>query len=559
MNRKLSDLERARLSYQPRVPSVLKNGIGSLVAEEGTPTEAVRDGSAIQKAFPDTYGKPILKLSRGSDAGERRPLAVGVLLSGGQAPGGHNVIAGLFDSLKAYHPESRLYGFLNGPAGIFTKRYEELTAESVEPFRNTGGFDLIGSGRDKIETPGQFAASRAVCEELSLDGLVIIGGDDSNTNAAMLAEYFSANGSKTVVTGVPKTIDGDMKSDQIEISFGFDTATKLYSELIGNLCRDTRSAKKYWHFIKLMGRVSSHVTLECALQTRANMVLIGEEVEGLKMTLAQVVDQIATVILKRAEQGRHYGICLIPEGIIEFIPEMQILIAELNEILSRSAKYLATIGRTSDTQEFVNSKLSKDSSYVFSSLPLRIQHQLLLDRDSHGNVQVSRIDTEQLLLEQVSERLAEWRAEGKFPGTFQYQHHFFGYEGRSLPPSNFDANYTYSLGTVAAALISLGRTGYICSVQNLVASPDDWQAVGVPLTSMMQTETRDGKAVPVIAKALVKTDAEPFLTFAADRSACEIEDAFLYPGPVQYFGPLEVSDRLTRTLMLEHGLSDQDG
>jgi pyrophosphate--fructose-6-phosphate 1-phosphotransferase len=541
MSRTLSELEKVRLMYKPRIPRILTNGIGYLLATEGARTVAVRDGEAIQQAFPATYGKPVLRLTSAAEPRERRPLTVGVVLSGGQAPGGHNVIAGLFDSLTEFHPDSCLYGFLGGPSGIFTKRYRPLSADTIEPFRNTGGFDMIGSGRDKIETPEQFAASLAVCAELKLDGLVVIGGDDSNTNAAVLAEYFSVNGSKTVVAGVPKTIDGDMKSDQIEISFGFDTATKLYSELIGNLCRDTRSAQKYWHFIKLMGRVSSHVTLECALQTQANVVLIGEEVEARKMTLAQVVDQIATVVFKRAEQGRQYGVCLIPEGIIEFIPEIQALIAELNEILSSNA---------TAQHDVVSGKLSQDSRHVFSSLPPRIQQQLLLDRDSHGNVQVSRIDTEQLLLEQVNKRLAE----RKFPGKFQYQHHFFGYEGRATPPSNFDANYTYGLGAVAAALISLGRTGYICSLQNLVGSPEDWQAVGVPLTSMMQTETRGGKAVPVIAKALVRIDTEPFLTFAADRAMCEIEDAYLYPGPVQYFGPPEVADRLTCTLLLEHGL-----
>jgi pyrophosphate--fructose-6-phosphate 1-phosphotransferase len=412
---------------------------------------------------------------------------------------------------------------------------------------------MIGGGRDKIETDEQLAACGETCRKLGLSGLVIIGGDDSNTNAAVLAEYFLDQGIDTTVVGVPKTIDGDMKGGGVEASFGFDTATKVYSELIGNICRDARSAKKYWHFIKLMGRNTSHVTLECALQTQVNVALIGEEAQEKNLTLSQIVDQVAGVIRRRAERGRSYGICLVPEGLIEFIPEIRSLIAELNRILSDHSKYFERVSLFSDRQEFVNQKLGKDSSYVFSGLPARIQQQLLLERDAHGNVQVSRIDTEAMLVEQVEERIAQWHVEGEFPGKFQVQHHFFGYEGRCAAPSNFDADYAYSLGHAAAMLVAYDRTGYIGAVQNLAQPPERWRAAGVPLTSLMQMESRKGRLTPVIGKALVMTDREPFLTFAAARDRWAIEDDYLYPGAVQYFGPAEVCGRPTQSLLLEAG------
>ena len=476
-----------------------------------------------------------------------------MVLSGGQAPGGHNVITGLSDALHEAHPDARLIGFLGGPRGILEGDYRELTPEVLGPYRNTGGFDVIGGGRDKIETDDQLSASRATCEKLGLDGLVVIGGDDSNTNAAVLSEYFVEHGVGTVVTGVPKTIDGDMKGSGVETSFGFDTATKVYSELIGNICRDAASARKYWHFIKLMGRNASHVALECGLRTRANITLIGEEIEEMGATLEQVVETVALAVRRRAEAGRSYGVCIVPEGLIEFIPEIRVLIGELNTILHEDAKYFETIKLFSDKQEFVNRKLSRDSSYAFSCLPARIQQQLLLERDSHGNVQVSRIDTEAMLVEQVEERIDEWSAKGDFPGKFQVQGHFFGYEGRSAAPSDFDADYTYALGHLAATLIAFGKTGYICAVQNLADAPDRWTAAGVPLTSLMQMEVRKGRPTPVIGKALVRTDGRPFLLYRSERGKWEIEDHYVFPGAIQYFGPSKISGAPTMTLMLEHG------
>ena len=553
MDSKVSALEEARAGYAPRVPAVLLETPESLVLEEGQPTSAVRDEAAIRERFPRTFGRPPVKLAGGTGAAERRPLAIGVVLSGGQAPGGHNVIAGLSDALEKIHPDSRLFGFLRGPKGIFTGRYRELTREAIRPYRNTGGFDMIGGGRDKIETEEQFEACRATCEDLGLDGLVVIGGDDSNTNAALLAEFFVRNEVRTSVVGVPKTIDGDIRGQGVEMSFGFDTATKVYSELIGNICRDARSAKKYWHFIKLMGRNASHVALECALQTRPNIVLIGEEAKAKNLTLSQIVDGVAEVVRRRAEAGRNYGVCLVPEGLIEFIPEIRDLIAELNQILSQHAKYLETVRLFSDKQEFVNQKLSKDASYVFSGLPIRIQQQLLLERDAHGNVQVSRIDTEAMLVENVEERIAQWTIEERFPGRFQVQHHFFGYEGRCSAPSNFDADYTYGLGRLATLLVAFGKTGYICALQNLASPPAEWSAAAIPLTSMMQMETRSGKPTPVIGKALVRTDGAPFRTLAEARDHWAVEDCYRYPGAVQYYGPDEVCKRPPMSLLLEAG------
>lgn len=553
MTSERSALERARAEYAPRLPRILREGFDALALDETGSAEAARDAQEIARRFPRTYGRPYLELARGSGPVERRPLKVGVVLSGGQAPGGHNVITGLFDALGGWQRDSRLYGFLGGPRGILEQKHRLLDSATIDRFRNTGGFDMIRSGRDKIETADQLAACRATCEAMGLDGLVVIGGDDSNTNAAVLAEYFEEHGVATRVAGVPKTIDGDLKGERVECSFGFDTATKVYSELVGNICRDARSAAKYWHFVRLMGRSASHVTLECALQTRANIALIGEEVRERGATLDDVALQIADVVRRRAEAGRGYGVCLVPEGLIEFVPEIRSLIAEVNDLLSASAAELEKLGTIAEKRDFIHGRLGPGNGKVFLGLPEKIQEQFLLDRDAHGNVQVSQIDTELLLTAKVGRLLEEWTAAGRFHGKFQFQNHFFGYEGRCASPSNFDADYTYSLGHVAAVLIALGRTGYICSVRNLHAPADEWQAGAVPLTSMMQIETRKGKPTPVIAKALVRTDAEPFTSFAAQRGGWEVEDAYLFPGAIQYFGPAEVSEARTRTLALESG------
>jgi pyrophosphate--fructose-6-phosphate 1-phosphotransferase len=553
MSREVSALERARLEYRPHLPDILSRGLDEIGFVETEATSSVRDEESIRERFPHTFGRAVLQLDEGPGPENRRALTVGVVLSGGQAPGGHNVITGLFDALQKVHSDSRLLGFLGGPRGILEGDCRELTAEVLAPYRNTGGFDVIGGGRDKIETDDQLSASRATCEKLGLDGLVIIGGDDSNTNAAILSEYFVEHGVETVVTGVPKTIDGDMKGSGVETSFGFDTATKVYSELIGNICRDAASARKYWHFIKLMGRNASHVALECGLRTRANITLIGEEIQEMRATLEQVVEAVALAVKRRAQAGRNYGVCIVPEGLIEFIPEIRVLIGELNTILHEDAKYFETIKLFSDKQEFVNRKLSRDSSYAFSCLPARIQQQLLLERDSHGNVQVSRIDTEAMLVEQVEERVEEWTAKGEFPGKFQVQSHFFGYEGRSAAPSNFDADYTYALGHLAATLIAFGKTGYICAVQNLAEAPGRWAAAGVPLTSLMQMELRKGRSTPVIGKALVLTDGRPFRLLRSERAKWEAEDHYVFPGAIQYFGSPGISGQPTMTLMLEHG------
>ncbi len=573
MSTEKSPLEKARDAYKPKLPPVLSKGIGALAIEESGPTTAAADAMEIENHFPKCFGLPVLRFVPGKGPRESKALSVGVVLSGGQAPGGHNVITGLFDGIKAIHKDSRLFGFRGGPKGLFTKKYTELTAEFLDPYRNTGGFDMIGSGRDKIEKPEHLADCRKVADEMQLDAIVIIGGDDSNTNAAVLAEYFQKEGAPTRVIGVPKTIDGDLKSEQIEISFGFDTTTKVYSELIGNICRDAASARKYWHFIKLMGRNASHVTLECALQTQPNITLIGEEVSEKEYTLAQVVEQIANVVWRRAEAGLKFGICLVPEGLIEFIPEIRLLIKELNVILHDNKEYFDGIRGYENQIEFINQKLSRESSYVFSTLPHRIQQQLLLDRDSHGNVQVSKIETEKLLIEQVDELLAERKAgmvqkarkeqgdeaaeklkdelKKKFP--FNTQSHFFGYEGRCSAPSNFDADYTYSLGMTASVLIAFGKTSYMCAVSNLAAPVSEWTAGGVPLVSLMNIETRKGKRVPVIRKALVETNGAPFKAFAAKRDGWEMNDEFVFPGAIQYFGPAEVCDAPTKTLRLERG------
>jgi pyrophosphate--fructose-6-phosphate 1-phosphotransferase len=555
MKREKSVLEKLRLAYKPGIPAILRSGIRNLKIKDEKPSKSLGDSRQIKEIFPKTYGQSFLKLVKGNGPKDMKPLKLGVVLSGGQAPGGHNVIIGLFDGVREIHPKSRLFGFRGGPKGIFTEQYVELGSEVINAFRNTGGFDMIGSGRDKIEETDQFNACKVTCEKLDLDALVVIGGDDSNTNAAVLAEYFGKEGVKTRVIGIPKTIDGDLKSDRIEISFGFDTACKVYAELIGNICRDALSARKYWHFIKLMGRNASHVTLECALQTHPNISLIGEEVDKKNMTLARIVKNIALVIRKRAEAGKFFGVCLVPEGLIEFIPEIRILIKELNAILAEHEEYFKTLNLFTDRQEFVNQKLSRDSSYVFSSLPAKIQQQLLYERDKHGNVQVSKIETENLLIEQVRELLGEWAAEKKMDPKiikeFSAQSHFLGYEGRCSFPSNFDANYTYSLGRTASVLIAFGKTGYMAALMGLTKPAEKWQPGGVPLTSLMNMEMRKGKTVPVIKKALVDIKGKPFKVFAGNRALWEMQDDYVFPGAIQYFGHSSISDITTQTLVLE--------
>ncbi len=535
----VSPLDAERRKYRPRLPTVLARGVAGLEVEAGGPTAAVADADAIRKHFPQTFGRPLLRFRSGGAGGAAKPWRVGVVLSGGQAPGGHNVIAGILDALRGVHGESRLHGFLGGPRGIFTGQHRELTADLVEPYRNSGGFDMIGSGRDKIETPEQLAACRATCEKLGLDALVIIGGDDSNTNAAVLAEYFLEQQLDLSVIGVPKTIDGDLKGGPVEASFGFDTASKVYGELIGNICRDAKSAGKYWHFVKLMGRSASHVTLECALRTRPNLAWIGEEVRKNELTLREIVDRTADVVRRRREAGRSYGVVLVPEGLIEFIPEMRVLIDELNALLALHA------GGDAETQRRrAAEQLTAPSAAVLESLPGNIREQLLKDRDSHGNVQVSLIETEALLAVKVAERLG---------GELKAHKHFFGYEGRCAAPSNFDADYTYGLGHVAVALIAHGATGAMAALRNLSGPHESWEPVGVPLTSLMRIEQRKGKPAPVIEKALVDLEGPVFKTFAAERETWQVEDAYRYPGAIQYFGPAEVADVTTATLRLEQG------
>ncbi|MDY7028853.1 MAG: diphosphate--fructose-6-phosphate 1-phosphotransferase, partial [Spirochaetota bacterium] len=492
-----------------------------------------------------------VKFTEGDSSREMSSVNIGVVLSGGQAPGGHNVIAGIFDAMKAANSDSKLYGFLGGPSGILENRLIELTGQYIDKYRNTGGFDMIGSGRTKIESEEQFRISEEVLRRNDISALVIIGGDDSNTNAALLAEYFADAGSNISVIGVPKTIDGDLKNEQIEVSFGFDTATKTYSELIGNIERDANSAKKYWHFIKLMGRSASHICLECALQTHPNVAIISEEVEQKHITLNEIVQSIVDTVVRRSEEGDNFGVVLVPEGLIEFIPEMKGLISELNTLLAEHQNYFSTLNTYEDQSEWINKNLSRDASYVFSSLPNNIQRQLLMDRDPHGNVQVSRIETEKLLIEMVEDQLNELKAEGKYKGKFSSQHHFLGYEGRAAFPSNFDANYTYSLGYNAYLLIAFGLSGYISSIQNLAAPAREWVPGGIPITMMMNLEMRHGKMKPVIRKALVELDGVPFKTFASKRDAWAIRTSYAYPGAIQYFGPDEVCNQPAVSIQLE--------
>ncbi|MBR5958823.1 MAG: diphosphate--fructose-6-phosphate 1-phosphotransferase [Salinivirgaceae bacterium] len=545
---KKSPLQIARAAYQPKLPAALK---GNVVLKEGAATQSVADQADIKKLFPNTYGMPTIQFVAG-EAKKYDAVNVGVILSGGQAPGGHNVISGLFDGLKKMNPNSKLYGFLGGPSGLVDHKYVELTADIIDEYRNTGGFDIIGSGRTKLEEVEQFDKGIEICNKLGIKAIVIIGGDDSNTNACVLAEYYLQKKCGIQVIGCPKTIDGDLKNEMIETSFGFDTATKVYAEVIGNIQRDANSAKKYWHFIKLMGRSASHVTLECALKTQPNITLIGEEVEAKNQSLDDIVTYIAQAVANRAAKGLNFGIVLVPEGLIEFIPAIKKLISELNDMLAANQ---AEFDKVADDQkiDYVVKHLSKENAAIFESLPVAVSRQLALERDPHGNVQVSLIETEQLLAEMVGKKLAEWKKSGKYVGKFATQHHFFGYEGRCAAPSNFDADYCYSLGYTASMLIGAGKTGYMSSVRNTTEPADKWISGGIPITAMMNMEKRNGKMKPVIQKALVKLDGGPFKYFASKRDEWAINTDFVYPGPIQYFGPTEVCDQPTHTLLLEHG------
>ena len=548
----ISPLQLARYQYQPKLPGMLRNGISEICVKNGEATQSVADQEKIQALFPNTYGKNEITFQKGENTSVARKLTVGVILSGGQAPGGHNVVCGLYDALKALNPENALYGFKGGPSGLLDNNFIVFGDEYIDQYRNTGGFDIIGSGRTKLETEEQFAIVVENCKKNGVNAIVIIGGDDSNTNAAVLAEYCAAHNTGIQVIGCPKTIDGDLKNEDIECSFGFDTATKTYSEMIGNVARDANSAKKYWHFIKVMGRSASHVALECALQTQPNICLIGEEVAAKKMSLAQVADMIADSVAKRAERGMNFGIAIIPEGIVEFVPEFSKLIAEINELLAgeKTAQFNA-LPTWADKYAFIEKGLSKESMAVFAILPENIQQQLFLERDPHGNVQVSLIESEKLFSALVKENLAQRKKNGTYKGKFGTQHHFLGYEGRCAFPSNFDADYCYSLGYNAAMLIQYGYTGYLSKVSNLQAPAEEWNAGGMPMTKMMNIERRNGKDKPVIRKALVELEGAPYKFFCENRAQWAIETCFTYPGAIQYFGPSEVCDLTTRTLALE--------
>lgn len=545
-----SPLQIARESYVPKMPKSLT---GNVKVVEGKITESVADQDDIKKIFPNTYGMPVITFEPGTDATSYPAIKVGVILSGGQAPGGHNVISGLFDGLQRCNSNNVLYGFLGGPSGLVDNQYVVLTEELVNEYRNTGGFDIIGSGRTKLEEEAQFEKVIENCKALGVSALVIIGGDDSNTNACVLAEYFAAKKSGIQVIGVPKTIDGDLKNEVVETSFGFDTACKTYSELIGNIQRDANSAKKYYHFIRLMGRSASHIALECALETQPNITIISEEVEKKGMTLDELVTDIANVVARRAEKGYNFGTVLIPEGVVEFIPAMKTLISELNDVLAKFESEVAVLEGNRDKRDFVASKISAESAEVFRSLPNNFANQLMLDRDPHGNVQVSMIETEKLLIDMVKSKLKKMKKDGLFTGKFSGQGHFFGYEGRCATPSNFDADYCYSLGVTASLLIAEGKTGYMASVKNLTAPAAQWIPGGAPITMMMNMEKRHGNMKPVIQKALVELDGKPFKMLDDNRETWAMTTSFVYPGPIQYFGPTEVCDLPTHTLKLEQG------
>ncbi|MDD2381432.1 MAG: diphosphate--fructose-6-phosphate 1-phosphotransferase [Mariniphaga sp.] len=547
---KISILQQERAKYQPKLPKVFKKEVK---LKAGAKTESVGQQQEIEGLFPHTYGMPLVTFGEAENEVAKKPVNVGVILSGGQAPGGHNVISGIYDGIKKIHPKSRLYGFLGGPGGLIDHRYVELTDDIIDEYRNTGGFDIIGSGRTKLEEEWQFDKGIEIAKKLNLNALVIIGGDDSNTNACVLAEYYLQKNAGVQVIGCPKTIDGDLKNEMIETSFGFDTATKVYSELIGNIQRDANSAKKYWHFIKLMGRSASHIGLECALKTQPNITLISEEVEARQQTLGEIVDYMAAIIAHRASKGYHFGVALIPEGLIEFIPEMKILISELNDLLAEGTELEKEFKQLKENERtaWLASRLTAPSAKVFTSLPSGIATQLTLDRDPHGNVQVSLIETEKLLGEMVKAQLSQWKKSGKFTGKFSTQYHFFGYEGRCAAPSNFDADYCYSLGYTASWLVSEGKTGYMASVRNLTAPAEEWIAGGVPVTMMMNMEKRHGSMKPVIQKALVQLDGSPYKYFASKREEWASGTHYIYPGPIQYFGPAVVCDQPTETLKLE--------
>lgn len=551
---KLSPLQIARYSYVPKLPGMLRNGIDDICVKEGNSTQSVADQEKIKFLFPNTYGKKEITFQKGKNTSANKKQVVGVILSGGQAPGGHNVVCGLYDALKATNKENVLYGFRNGPSGLIEDDYLIFDDEYINQYRNTGGFDIIGSGRTKLETKEQFAIASEVCKKHGITAIVIIGGDDSNTNAAVLAEYFAANNTGVQVIGCPKTIDGDLKNEDIECSFGFDTATKTYSELIGNIERDANSAKKYWHFIKVMGRSASHVALECALETQPNVCLISEEVSAKKMSLAQIADYIADSVAARAAKGMNFGVAIIPEGVVEFVPEFSVLIHEINELLAGSkADAFNKLTNWKEKYSFIEKGLTKESMAVFAILPEGIQQQLFLERDPHGNVQVSLIESEKLFSALVKANLEARKKAGTYKGKFNALHHFFGYEGRCAFPSNFDADYCYSLGYNAFMLIQYGYNGYLSKVSNLSKPAEEWIAGGMPITKMMNIERRHGEDKPVIRKALVELDGKPFQYFAAHRAEWAVETAYTYPGAIQYYGPTEVCDLTTRTLALEKG------
>ena len=551
----ISPLQKDRLQYQPKLPGMLRHGIKEICVREGEVTSSVADQEKIAALFPNTYGKREITFEKGVNTSAAKKQIVGVILSGGQAPGGHNVVCGLYDALKETDPENELYGFKGGPSGLLNDDYIVFDDTYIDQFRNTGGFDIIGSGRTKLETEEQFAVAAEVCRKHGITAIVIIGGDDSNTNAAVLAEYFAAHETGVQVIGCPKTIDGDLKNEDIECSFGFDTATKTYSELIGNIERDANSAKKYWHFIKVMGRSASHVALECALETQPNICLVSEEVAARKMSLAQIADYIADSVAARAEKGMNFGVAIIPEGVVEFVPEFSVLISEINELLAgEKAQQFNGLNTWKEKYAFIENGLSKESMSVFAILPESIQQQLFLERDPHGNVQVSMIESEKLFSALVKANLDRRKKEGTYRGKFSAQHHFFGYEGRCAFPSNFDADYCYSLGFNAFMLIQYGYNGYLSKVSNLSKPAEEWVAGGMPITKMMNMERRHGEDKPVIRKALVELDGAPFRYFEANREKWALETCYLYPGAIQYYGPDEVCNLTTRTLALEKGV-----
>ena len=543
---KTSALQQARAAYQPKLPKALQ---GAVKVQEGAPTQSVDNQEEIKALFPNTYGMPLVEFVPG-ETENAKEMNVGIILSGGQAPGGHNVISGLFDQVKKLNPNNKLYGFLMGPGGLVDHDYVEITEELLKDYRNTGGFDLIGSGRTKLEKEEQFEKGLEIIRQLNINAIVIIGGDDSNTNACVLAEYYAAKNYGVQVIGCPKTIDGDLKNSQIETSFGFDTATKTYSEVIGNIERDCNSARKYWHFIKLMGRSASHIALECALQTQPNICLISEEIEAKDQTLNDIIENIAEVVAYRASQGNNFGVVLIPEGLVEFIPAIGRLIQELNDLLATHGADYADLDKDAQ-RAYILAHLTEENRATFETLPEGVARQLSLDRDPHGNVQVSLIETEKLISDMVGAKLAQWKKEGKYNGKFSALHHFFGYEGRCAAPSNFDADYCYALGTSAALLVASGKTGYMAIVKNTTARTDEWKAGGVPITMMMNMERRNGEMKPVIRKALVELEGKPFKAFVAQRDQWAKETCYVYPGPIQYWGPAEVCDQPTKTLELE--------